>query len=145
MKKFFGIILLLFVVLLASAQSVTPRFGSGLKNQDNTGRVITYNVATSTDAVGADSLSIKTNASETIYKIAMTDSLYLKTPVVTSANYCDKLTLILTSTTGTPKLKIATGGSWVSSGTATLSTGLKGIITFVFDGTKWVESGRSIH
>lgn len=143
MKKFLGLILLMFAVVFASAQSTSPRFGT-LKNQDNTGRVLTYKVATATDATGADSLVIKTSAFETVYKIAMKDSLYLKTPTVTNANYCDKLTIILTSTTGTPKLKIATGGNWVSAGTATMSTGLRGIITFRFDGAKWVEESRVI-
>jgi len=50
MKKIIGIIVLLSAVVLCSAQSTSPRFGT-LKNQDNTGRVLTYALVNYTDQV----------------------------------------------------------------------------------------------
>ena len=144
MKKIFSLILLLVgLVGIVSAQSTSPRFGT-TKAQDNTGRTFTYKVSTLTDATGADTLVVTTNANVTFIKIACKDSLVLKQPTITKAYYGDKLTLILSSTTGTPKV-LFTGSYWKSSGTATLSTGLRGVIELVFDGAYWVESNRSLH
>jgi len=54
----------------------------------------------------------------------------------------DELTLLITGTSG-DKVKF-TGSNWVSAGTATLSSGLKAVIKFVFDGAKWVEASRVV-
>lgn len=143
MKKFILLFVSIVLALGVSAQSTSPRFGT-LKNQDNTARVLTYKVATATDATGADSLVLNTTAYQTIYKIACKDSVVLKQPTIASAYYGDRLTIILTSTTGTPKV-LFNGTYWKASGTATLSTGLRGVIELVFDGAYWVESNRSIH
>lgn len=143
MKKIIAILILALTSVIAFSQVTSPRFGV-TKEQDNTGRILTYAVATATDATGADSLTIKTNNYTTIYKIACKDSVVLKQPTITNAYYGDRLIIILTSTTGTPKT-LFYGSYWKSSGTATLSTGLRGVITFIFDGAYWVESSRSIH
>ena len=144
MKKLFGLLAIMFAFILSvSAQSTTPRFGI-TPSGDNTGRVLNYKIATLTDAAGADSLTVSTNAYETIYKVALTDSLVLEQPAITQAYYGDVLIMVFTSTTGTPKVDFY-GTYWKSSGTATLSTGLRGVVTFIFDGAYWVESSRSIH
>lgn len=143
MKKLIILLVSIVLALGVSAQSTSPRFATA-KNGDNTARVLTYKVATATDATGADTIVLVTNAYQTIYKISTKDSLVLKQPTITNAYYGDRLTIILTSTSGTPKT-LFTGSYWKSSGTATLSTGLRGVIEFVFDGGYWVESNRSIH
>lgn len=143
MKKFILLFVSIVLALGVSAQSTSPRFGTA-KNQDNTARVLTYAVATAIDAVGRDSVVIKTTAFQTYYKVACVDSLVFKQPTITNAYYGDRLTIVLTSTTGTPKVGFS-GTYWKSSGTATLSTGLRGVIEFVFDGAYWVESNRSLH
>lgn len=143
MKKF---LFALFAFTLAfaigaDAQSTSPRFGT-TKNSDNTGRVLTYKLVTVTDAAGADSVTIAPNAWETIYKIAALDSLVLKSPNVKTSYYGDQITLIVTGTSG--DTVGFTGTNWVSAGTITLSSGLKAIVTFRFDGAKYVEQSRVV-
>lgn len=141
MKKLFAIIFLLAISVVMYGQSTSPRFGT-LKNQDNTGRVLTFKTVSLTDATGVDTLSITPNAFTTYVKIAMKDSLTVK-PVVTTSYYGDQLIIICTATTGTPFLKF-TGSNWLSAGKATLSSNLRAVIKFVFDGAKWVETGRYV-
>ena len=133
---------MIFIASASFAQSTSPRFGT-LKNQDNTGRVLTYKLISVTDAAGADTTIIKANAFTTLVKVASVDSVMFGQPVVTSCAYGDKLEIIATATTGTPKLKF-TGDKWKSAGTATMSTGLRAVINFVFDGSKWVEYSRVV-
>ena len=142
MKKLFSFLVIFAITLTAvNAQSTAPRFGTA-KNQDNTGRVLTYNLVSVTDAAGADSVTITPNAWETIYKVAALDSLTFKSPTVSRSYYGDIVTLFITGTSG-DKIKF-TGSNWVSQGTATLSSGLKAIIRFRFDGAKWVEESRVV-
>ena len=142
MKKFiFALFALVFCAGAVNAQSTSPRFGT-TKNADNTGRVLTYKVVTVTDAAGADSVTIAPNAFETIYKVVALDSITFKSPSVTNSYYGDQVTLQVTGTSG--DLVKFTGTNWVSAGTATLSSGLNAIITFRFNGTKWVEQSRVV-
>lgn len=126
---------------VVNAQSTSPRFGTA-KNTDNTGRVLTYKLVSVTDAAGADTVILRPNAWETIYKVAALDSLTLGQPVLTNAYYGDAIILQITGTSG--DLIKFTGSNWVSAGTATLSSGLNAIITFRFNGTKWVEQSRVV-
>lgn len=122
-------------------QSTAPRFGTAV-NQDNTGRVLTYAYHSITDAAGADTAIISPNAYSTIYKIACLDSLVLGNPNVSTSYLGDNITLIATSTTGTPLIRF-TGANWkVSVDSLHLSTHLRAVLKFVFDGTKWVEESR---
>jgi hypothetical protein len=141
MKNLLFSLILLFAFVGVNAQSTSPRFGT-TKNSDNTGRVLTYKVATVTDAAGADSVVIAPNAFETIYKVAALDSLTFKSPTVVNSYYGDQITLQVTGTSG--DLIKFTGTNWVSAGTATLSSGLNAIITFIFNGAKWVEQSRVV-
>lgn len=124
----------------AKAQSTTPRFGIS-KNQDNTGRVLTYGYATYTDTTGADSIAIRPVYFEQIYNITLKDSLTIKNPTTTQSYYGDIMKLCITAPSGTPFLKF-TGAAWKTQGTLTLTTNRKAFVTFTFDGTTWVESGR---
>lgn len=140
MKK---LIFILFSVCIfnAVAQSTSPRFGT-VSNKDNTFRTLTNKLVTVTDAAGADTVTLATTGYNTLVKIAALDSLTLGSPTVTKCFLGDQMTLLVTGTSG-DKLKF-TGSNWVSAGTATLSSGLKAVITFIFDGAKWVESGRVV-
>lgn len=124
------------------AQSTTPRFGI-TKNQDNTGRGLTYKWATKTDATGADSLKIVPNAWSTIVRFStVTDSVAL---VVSSTANCyagDNIQVIATGSSG-GKVKFV-GTNFQTAGTATLSTGATAVVTLVFSGTKWVEVSRVV-
>jgi hypothetical protein len=141
MKNLIALFAFIFTMSMVNAQSTSPRFGTA-KNTDNTGRVLTFKLVSVTDAAGADSVTIAPNAWETIYKVAALDSLTFKSPTVTNSYYGDQITLQITGTSG--DLVKFTGTNWVSAGTATLSSGLNAIITFRFNGTKWVEQSRVV-
>lgn len=127
--------------LSATAQSTAPRFGT-TKNKDNTYRVLTNGYIAITDVAGADSTRIAPNKHNNIYRITITDSLYMSSPTITSSYAGDRITLIVSGASGT-KLKFA-GTNFQSAGTATLSSGLNAVISFIFSGTKWVESARVV-
>lgn len=141
MKKLFSLFLLLAIAYTVSAQSTSPRFGTA-KNQDNTGRVLTNAYASKTDAAGADSVLLVPNAYQTIYRLSLVDSFYFKSPTVTSSYAGDKLVIVASGASGT-KVKFA-GTNFISAGTATLSTNGRAVLNFIFDGAKWVESGRVV-
>ena len=124
-----------------NAQSTLPRWGTGANN-DNTGRVLTYAYKSITDAAGADSTQLVNTAYSTTVRVALVDSFYLKSPVVTKSYTSDRLVIIAVGASGT-KLKFA-GTNFISAGTATLSTNGRAVISFVFDGAKWVEDGRYV-
>ena len=139
MKKLLSILILLTVTFTVTAQSTSPRWGNGANN-DNTGRNLNYSYKTVTDAAGSDSTILNPNAYNTIVRIALTDSFYFKSPNVTRSYAGDNLTIVASGVSGN-KVKFA-GTNFISSGTATLSTLGRSVITFIFDGAKWVERGR---
>jgi hypothetical protein len=145
MKKLFSILIIGLLALTASAQFTTPRFGVPPFG-DNTGRALTYNIKTITDATGNDSAKLAPNAFQTIVYLTAKDSITLSAPNVTSSYLGDRITIIIIAPSGTPKVKFSAYlGLWKTSGTATLSTGLTGTIQLIFNGTKWIETGRLIY
>ena len=139
MKKIL-LAVLLFVTVGAIAQSTTPRFGT-TAGRDNTYRLLTNGYVTLTDAAGADSSALTPKYFNNIYRIVLVDSFTLKQPVVTSSFAGDQITIIISAASGTPFLKF-TGSNWITAGTATMTTRLRSVIKLVFDGAKWVETGR---
>ena len=152
MKKYILLISLVFAACVSSfAQFTTPRTGVGA-NQDNTGRVLTYNYVAVTEAVGYDSINIYPHAWLTTYKVSVTnDSIRFGQPKISQSYFGDNLRLIITGTSG----KVVSFGTYLSSiwvvnktanttGEIVLSTKGKAIINFVFDGIKWVEVSRSV-
>jgi hypothetical protein len=141
MKNLIALFAFIFAFVAVNAQSTSPRFGTA-KNTDNTGRVLTYKLVSVTDAAGADSVTVAPNAWETLYKVAALDSITFKSPTVTNSYYGDRVVLMVSGTSG-DKVKF-TGTNWQSAGTATLSSGLVAVITFRFNGTKWIEESRVV-
>jgi len=139
MKKLFFILVLAIAAFSVNAQSTSPRWGTGANN-DNTGRALTYSYKSITDAVAADSTTINPNAYTTIYRVALVDSVYFKSPVVTRSYAGDNIVVVASGASGT-KVKFA-GTNFITAGTATLSTSGRSVITLIFDGAKWVEKGR---
>lgn len=125
----------------ASAQSTSPRFGT-TPSTDNTFRTLTNGYTTVADATGADTVTAYPAKFNTYYRISLVDSIYMASPTITKSYAGDNITMIISGASGT-KLKFA-GTNWQSAGTATLSSGLYAIITFVFSGTKWVEKSRVV-
>jgi len=139
MKKLFLGLFLFAVTFTVSAQSTSPRLGTGANN-DNTGRALNYNYVTVTDASGNDSKTLVPSAYSTVVRVALTDSITFASPTVTKSYAGDNLRIVASGASGT-KVKFGST-NFISAGTATLSTGGRSVITFIFDGAKWVEAGR---
>lgn len=133
------LIVALCVSVAAFSQSTSPRFGT-LKNQDNTYRVLTLKKAAIVDAAGNDTLSVNPNAFRTYVTCTAVDSFSVKIGSVATSYFGDNLQLIVSGTSG--KIVKFVGANLLTAGTATLSTNGRVIVTFVFDGAKWVESAR---
>lgn len=143
MKKFLSLIVLIFAVVIASAQSTSPRFGT-TKSQDNTGRSLTYALVNYTDVAGADSLKTAPNAFQTIYNMTIsTDSVTFGSPSLTKCFLGDQIIIIVQGSATGKKLKF-NSPYIVSAGTVTTTTKKKAVIKFIFDGAVWVETGRYV-
>ena len=142
MKKILFAAILIFAAFGTQAQFTTPRFGTAA-GDDNTGRVLTYRYVTLTDKASAtlDTITIRAKAYENIYRAVLVDSLVLGQPDVTNCYAGDQLIFVLSAASGTPFLRFS-GNLWITAGTATMTTRLRSIIKFIFDGASWVESGR---
>lgn len=134
------VLLTLISCLSASAQFTTPRVGTGYKYYPGN---LNYTYASKTDGTGADSVALAPNAYVHTYTITLVDSFTLKQPVITNCYLGDQLVIICKAANGTPFLKF-TGSNWVTTGKATLSTGLRAVINLIFDGSKWVELSRTV-
>ena len=141
MKKLFSLLFFVAITIATIAQSTAPRYGIA-KNQDNTGRVLTFNYSVINDAAGADSTISFPNAYQTTYTVNMLDSLTFKQPNVTASYVSDKIEIIASGASGT-KLKFY-GTYWKSTGSAILSANGRAVIDFVFDGAVWVETNRTV-
>lgn len=155
MKK---IVLFLATVLLAScavAQTTAPRYGTD-KHMDNTGRVLTYAVITTTDVTSAtlDTITIVPNAWETVVcmqtgsvSINLADSVCYKfSSTTTTYKLGDKVTFMISKGTGAGKIKF--GGSKYILSTASAALALAAnkslIIRFRWNGSTWIEETRVI-
>lgn len=130
---------LIFAGFTASAQSTSPRWSTA-SNGDNTGRVFTNKKVSKSDAAGNDSLTITPSASYYYVTATITDSVSY-TIAVSQAYFGDKLTIIAS---GTSKLIKFYGSNVLSKGNATTSSNGRAVINFIFDGSKWVESYRTV-
>lgn len=145
MKKFLFAFMLGITMMMAcndtNAQSTSPRFGT-TAGRDNTFRPLKLAYTALTDAAGADSTTIAPSRFDNVYRIALTDSFYFKSPTVTSCYAGDRLTIIATGSSGN-KLKFAST-NFITAGTATLSSSGTAIIQMVFSGAKWIEASRVV-
>jgi hypothetical protein len=137
---------LLFAILLfagfgSMAQHTVPRFGT-TAGKDNTFRLLTNGYTTITDAAGTlDTVIINPHYYNNTYRIVLVDSVTLGNPVVTNSWAGDNLTFIVSTAAGSHVLYFL-GSNWITAGTATMTTRLRSVIRFIFDGAKWVETGR---
>lgn len=145
MKKFLFALMLGITMMMAcndtNAQSTSPRFGT-TAGRDNTFRPLKLAYTTLTDAAGADSTTLVPTRFDNVYRVAMTDSLYFKSPTVTNCYAGDRMTIIATGDSG-DKLKFA-GTNFITAGTATLSSSGAAVINLVFSGAKWIEASRVV-
>lgn len=142
MKNIF-LLLCLLLVGIVSAQSTSPRFGT-TKTQDNTGRGLTYALVNYTDVAGADSLKTLPGAFETIYNFTIsTDSVTFGSPVLTKSFLGDNIVIIVQGSATGKKLKF-NSPNIIGAGTVTTTTNKKAVVKFIFDGAKWIETGRYV-
>lgn len=129
----------------ASAQSTTPRFGT-TPGQDNTGRVLNYRFYSPTDAAGADTVNLALRAYQTVISYTAVDSLAFDAKTITNCYVGDRLTFIVTNSSGSGHQVKFIGSNWAlsSDGDIALTSGTKATIEFVFDGESWLESGRQV-
>ena len=145
MKNLISILCFVLIGLTISAQSTSPRFGT-TKTQDNTGRNLTYGVVTYSDVTGNDSINVSTNYFETIVTVNVKDSVTLGAPVITNAFYGDKLTIYIVGASNGNKVRFSAYKTiWIGAGTVTLSTGKIAYISYIFNGAKWIETGRAVY
>jgi hypothetical protein len=125
--------------------ATTSRFptNSTSPNQDNTGRVVTYDYQ---NPAYAATLNIVTTAADTVVKVgALTGAITVNIGVGSSTTapfVGDTLTLLFSSTPG-ETVTLGTGTS-NSAGTLVIAAGKKGSISYMFDGASWVETGRAV-
>jgi len=146
MKKITALLFLVAISLTTFAQSKTPRFGTA-KNQDNTGRVLTYALATTNDAAGNDTISITPNAWETILRPSsnLTDSVNIRA-YLTKAKLGDYLTVIINKGSGAGGVRFMSTYfvNDVSTNRYTIAASKTNIFKFQFNGVKWIMIGKTI-
>ena len=139
MKKLLSIILLFSISFASFGQITTPRFGTA-KNQDNTGRVLTYGYLSkayqAVDTIKANAfLSIRNEGT-------LTGALTLKANV-TACHVGDQLNILFTDDGGGRTITFSTGFS--SGGTLTMGASTKAVVYFVFNGVGWFQlSGQNL-
>lgn len=158
MKKF-GLILACIGLLATTtlkSQVTAPRFGTD-KFSDNTGRVLTYAIVTTTDVTSAtlDTITLKPNAYETLVCMKtgtamtnLTDSVCYKFSSTVTGGYKlgDQVTFMISKGTGAGKIKF--GGSVYVLSTASAAVALAAnkslIMRFRWNGSKWIEETRMV-
>lgn len=158
MKKYILSLIAIFAISLGIAQSTattTPRFGI-VKNDDNTGRVLTYAVISTTDLTQAtlDTITITPNAFRTyVYMktgttiINLADSVCYKfSSKNTQYRLGDEVFFMISKGTGAGKIKF--GGSQFILSTASAAVAVAAnktlIMGFIWNGVKWAEGHRMI-
>lgn len=134
MKKFISILFLCAITFIG-AQSTSPRFGT-LKNQDNTGRILTYGYIAPAYAA---TYTITTNAYETTVKMGTLTGAQTLVAAVGSCHVTDKLILVLTAD-GTNRIVTFSTGFSSAAGSITVGSSTSITVYFTFNGTAWVQS-----
>ncbi len=134
--KSFKILIAFSLLILSSAvlgQYTTPRFGTA-KNQDNTGRVLTYKFARPDYAA---TVALGPNAYETTYVFDTLTGALTLTSSVGSCHAADKLSLVFVADGTNRVVTFSTG--FTSGGNITVNSGTKMTVNFVFNGIGWVQ------
>ena len=140
MKKIFTVLAIIGMVFTLSAQITTPRFGT-TAGRDNTGRVTTYAYSA---PVYAATYTVNANASETFVKMGTLTGAQTVTANVTNSHVADKLVFMFTADTLTAGRVVTFSTNIVyTAATFTVDASQKATASFVFDGVKWIETGRA--
>lgn len=139
MKRHIGILMFLVLSFAVTAQHTVPRFGI-LKNQDNTGRVLTYGYAAPAYAA---TYVVNSSYYEMTVKIGTLTGALTLTSNVTKNYVGDKLNILLTDDGSGRVVTFGTG--FTSGGNITMTASAKATIYFVFNGVGWFQlSGQDL-
>lgn len=146
MKKFISLIICVLALTFANAQSTSPRFGTGVR--DNTGRVLTYNVTSyAADAAGNDTIFLTPDAYVTHLRstVNITDSVNIK-PKLTRCNFGDVLKVFVTKGSGSGAVRFPSTlfTNDASANRYTIGANKTAYFEFIFNGSKWVMTAKMI-
>lgn len=138
MKKLILGLALCAMSLAVCAQATAPRFGTA-KNQDNTGRALTYGY---TQPAYAAIIAVAPAKYENVFAVAtLTGALTVNT-TTTNSKVCDYMTLILAA--NSTSRVVTFSNNIVSTGTLGVLASKQATIRFIFDGVNWVELCRTV-
>ena len=142
MKKFIFSIIAILAVTFVSAQSTSPRFGTA-KNQDNTYRALTLGATTVTPTSTLVTLPAQTKFTN-IVTVASTSLSPTFTANVSSSYLGDQMkVLVAANSAGTRTITLSTNLIGTAT-TQTVEASKKASFTFLFDGSKWIETSRCV-
>ena len=147
MKKIISILVLMVMFTIgANAQSTTSRFGTG-RNQDNTGRVTTYNFVSTNDAAGNDTIFVTPNAWETniIPSSAITDSVNIKLNL-TKCYLGDNIRVVVSKGSGSGAIRFPST-YFINDATAnryTIAANKVAVFEFIFNGSKFMMTNKTV-
>lgn len=146
MKKYTLFLIMIFATVMAFAQSSTPRFGT-TPGKDNTGRVLTYNLVTTADVAGNDSLRFTPNAWETILRpsAAIIDSVNIR-PRNNNARLGDNLYVFVSKGSGAGAIRFPSA-FFINDSAAnryTIGANKTAVFHFKFNGSKWQMVSKKI-
>lgn len=125
--------------------SLLPRF-SGAKNADNTDRALQNDYQAPAFAATI-ALKIKRNAAQTIVAPATLTGVVTFSVNVGDANnppYLGDTILFSLTPDGTTRV-VTFGTGFLPTATLSVTTGKFALISFIFNGTAWVEQARSVN
>jgi len=146
MKKIISLLFLLAFSVSMYAQSTSPRFGTGVR--DNTGRVLTYKLVTpAADAAGNDTVFFSPNAWETIVRssVNITDSVNYK-PSLKNVQLGDNLIVMVSKGTGSGAIRFPSTlfTCDVAISRYTLAANKTAVFVFKFNGTRYHMVSKTI-
>jgi hypothetical protein len=146
MKKIITLLFLVAFTISANAQSTTSRFGTG-RNNDNTGRVTTFNFVTTNDAAGNDTLFVTPNAWQTniMPSSAITDSVNVKLNL-TKCFLGDNLRVLVSKGSGAGAVRFPST-YFINDATAnryTVGANKTAVFEFIFTGAKFMMTNKTV-
>lgn len=122
----------------------TARF-TGAANKDNTERIVKNDYQAPAYAASI-ALAIKPSCAKTLVVLALTGALTLTIGVGTSTTppYVGDEVTVLAASDGTSRIITFSTGFLPTAGTFSVTTAKHASITFIFNGTGWLEKSRSI-
>lgn len=142
MKKFIFLLVCTFTLGVLSAQSDSTRFKTRT-TENNTYRVLTLSSTTVTPVTATVTIPALTKFTNYV-SVATTSLSPTFTANVSSSYYGDQMNLFVkANATGTRTITLGTN-LIVTATTQTVAASKKALFTFMFDGSKWVETARCV-